>query len=126
MLKFLKKILGLNKEKVQEQTLPEPAFTHEEFTQPKFHRFDQEPVLALKDEKLVMIIEHQFQSVPSWVEWDQDRNTITIAHVNGDTDEAPLELKQEYISQLGEQHKILLISNDNDQKIMHTVRFVMR
>ena len=64
--------------------------------------------------------------MPSWVEWDNDRQVVTIAHMNGDVDEAPLELDEEHITMLGEQKKVLLVSNDNTKKIMHAVKFIAR
>lgn len=124
MLKFIKKLLGLNKPVIEKKHVPEPVY--EEYTQPKFNKIDIEPILALKNDHLVMVLQHQFSNIPSWVEWDNERQVVTIAHMNGDIDEAPLELKEEHISMLGEQKKILLVSNDNANKIMHAVKFISR
>ena len=125
MLKLIKKLFGKKPPPpLKEKPKLEPVY--EEYTQPKFNKIDVEPVLALKNDHLVMVMEYEFKNMPSWVEWDNDRQVVTIAHMNGDVDEAPLELDEEHITMLGEQKKVLLVSNDNTKKIMHAVKFIAR
>ena len=128
MLNFIKNIfikLGFIKfDPEPEETAREVVY--EEFTQPKLNKIEKEPVLAQKDGHLVMVVDAQFNNVPSWVEWDGERSVVTITHMNGDIDEAPLEVKDEYITSLNENRKILLVSNDNEEKIMHYVQFLSR
>ncbi len=118
------KFFGKKEPPVKKRPKAEPVY--EEYTQPKFNKIDIEPVLALKNDHLVMVLEYEFKNIPSWVEWDNDRQVVTIAHMNGDVDEAPLELNEEHITIIDEQKKVLLVSNDNANKIMHAVKFIAR
>lgn len=124
MLKLLKKIFGIKDPVVDEAPVSEPVY--EEYTQPTYNKIETEPVLAIQNDHLVMVLEHEFKNMPSWVEWDNGRQTVTIAHMNGDIDEAPLALKEEHIALLGEKQKILLVSNDNTTKIMQALKFIAR
>ena len=68
--------------------------------------------------------------MPSWVEWDSERKVITITQMNGDLDEAAIDLKEEYFESLKMAQKLLLVSNENasndNERIMHTVSFLSR
>ncbi len=128
MLELFKSFFNLFRTtKVEEPVIEDaPPVVYEEFTQPKFNRIQNEPIIALKDDHLVLVFDHQFDNIPSWVEWDKERSIVTISHMNGDTDEAPLEIKDDFIPNMQGDKKILLVSNDNDEKIMHYVQFLSR
>ena len=72
----------------------------EERTEPKCNKIDAEPIMAMKDGHLIMVVQHQFSNIPSWVEWDNDRHVVTITQMNGDIDEAGLELNDEHLLML--------------------------
>ena len=99
-------------------------------TDPKVGKIDHEPLLALEEGKLVMVVDHYFENMPSWVEWDSERKVITITQMNGDLDEAAIDLKEEYFESLKMAQKLLLVSNENasndNERIMHTVSFLSR
>lgn len=86
----------------------------------------QEPLLALKDGFLVMVVDHRFSDVPGWVEWDAERGVLSIAQINGDVDEARVDLKEEYRQKLAMERKLLLVSNDNGESVVHFVPFLAR
>ena len=131
IIEFLRNFLqtlGVSRPNEAEQSAPSPVETQ---TDPKVGKIDHEPLLAMEDDNLVMVVDHYFENVPSWVEWDKERKTITITQMNGDLDEAPVDLKEEYIDRLKLAQKLLLVSNvnasnDNDERIMHTVSFLSR
>lgn len=123
-LNFLMHILGLGSKK--EPVIVEKKVYVEDQTEPKRNKIWQEPVLGFKDGYLVMVVQYKFDNIPSWVEWDGDRKIVTITQMNGDIDEADLELKAEHLERLQDVQKMLLVSNDNDEKIMHYVQFLAR
>lgn len=94
--------------------------------EPRLGKIEKEPLLAMKDEHLVLIVDHTFEDVPSWVEWDPERRVISITHMNGQVDEASAEIKAEFAETLKQARKLLLVSNDNDEKIVHFVTFIAR
>lgn len=111
-------------ETVEPSSSAPPAF--EESSVPHQGIIAEEPVLAFEDGFLVMIVNHRFPNIPSWVEWDSERQVIAITQMNGDMDEAKISLKEEYYEQLAKENKILLVSNDNDQATVHFVSFIAR
>lgn len=121
---YLMHILGLRTKKEPEPVV-EKVYVEEQ-TEPKRNKIDLEPILGFKDNYLVMVVQHRFENIPSWVEWDSDRKTVTITQMNGDIDEAKLDLKTEQLERLKNVQKLLLVSNDNEEKIMHYVQFLAR
>lgn len=111
--------------KQDDPVIEKPVYL-EERTEPKCNKIDAEPIMAMKDGHLIMVVQHQFSNIPSWVEWDNDRHVVTITQMNGDIDEAGLELKDEHLLMLKDLTKLLLVSNDNEGKMMHYVQFIAR
>lgn len=97
-----------------------------ERTQPRSGRIDREVVFALKDGYMVLMVDHQFDGVPSWIEWDQSRKTVSFAQMGGDMDEMNADIRAEYVDALMDTKKVLLVSNDNTKKIVHFVPFIAR
>ena len=75
---------------------------------------------------MVLMVDHQFDGVPSWIEWDNDRKTVSFTQMGGDMDEMNADIKVEYIDALMDAKKVLLVSNDNEKKIVHFVPFIAR
>ena len=126
IINFLRNILyKLTGRKLSEGP-PETPVVYEEQSVPKHGVIEQEPVLAFENGFLVMLIDHHFPNIPSWVEWDRESATVTITQMNGDTDEASVRLKKDLIDDLAQHTKVLLVSNDNGQAIAHAVTFLTR
>ena len=89
-----------------------------------------EPFLAIEEGELVMMVDHVFHNIPSWVEWDAKRSILRVAEMNGTINDARVNLKGEYLKELEQRRKILMISNQrgksDDDKIMHYVPFLSR
>ncbi|MFK7839592.1 MAG: hypothetical protein AB8B83_04620 [Bdellovibrionales bacterium] len=119
--------LGVLRPKDAPQADLEPVETQ---TEPKIGKIGHEPLLALENGNLIMVVDHYFENIPSWVEWDSERKVITITHMNGDHDEAAIDLKEEYYESLKMAQKLLLVSNENasndNERIMQTVSFLSR
>lgn len=127
LIDFLHKIglgFGTKTRKTDPLTPVEPQ------TDPKRGIIHQDPLLAFEDGKLVMVVEHHFENVPSWVEWDKERRIVTIAQMNGDIDEAKLEIREECIGRLEMARNLLLVSldptNHKNERIMHSVPILVR
>lgn len=89
-----------------------------------------EPLIAIEKGELVMVVDHVFRNIPSWVEWDEKRSILRVAEMNGTVNDARVNLKKEYLEELAARQKILMISNQRgkseDDKIMHYVPFLSR
>ncbi len=97
-----------------------------ERTQPRSGKIDREVVFAVKDGYMVLMVDHQFDGVPSWIEWDNSRKTVSFTQMGGDMDEMNADIKDEFIDALMDTKKVLLVSNDNAKKIVHFVPFIPR
>lgn len=127
IINFLRKILYTLGMLGRSKQLAESASFHvESQTEPKRGIIVREPLLAIKDGFLVVVVDHRFANVPSWVEWDGERGVLSIAQMNGDLDEARLRLKDEHKKTLAAEHKLLLVSNKDGESIVHFVPFLAR
>lgn len=92
----------------------------------RVQKVDAEAIFAIKDGYLVVILDHQFNDVPSWMEWDAERKIASITHLGGNTDEVEADIKDEHVYALIDAKRVLLASNSNDKKIVHFVPFIAR
>lgn len=110
------------------------AFEDEtETTGPFFRVLRREPLLAEKDGYLVLVVDEVLEDMPSWVEWDPDRNIISITHMSGGVLEARMYIPPAYLDNLRQKRKLLLVSNkgdhqggQGDEKIMHYTPFLAK
>ncbi|MCK6418130.1 MAG: hypothetical protein L6Q57_04225 [Alphaproteobacteria bacterium] len=101
----------------------------EETTGPFFRVLKREPLLAEKDGYLVLVVDEVLEDMPNWVEWDPDRNIISITHMGGGILEARLYIPPAYLDNLRRKRKLLLVSNkaeQGDEKIMHYTPFLAK
>jgi hypothetical protein len=92
-------------------------------------RIEKEPMLALKDGKLVVVVDYMFEDVPSWIEWDQEREILSITQMGGQMDEMKVAIRKDHYDVLEQTRKVLLVSNDNkgnDEKIVHYLSLLTR
>jgi len=98
--------------------------------EPRRGRISTEPLIAMNDGYLVVVVNHVFEDMPSWVEWDAERHVLTIMQMGGQMDEAHVDIKPEEYESLKRMRKLLLVSNDNkdnkSEKIVHYVAFLAR
>jgi len=95
-------------------------------TEPQKGKIKKEPLLAVEDGKLVMVVDHEFDDIPSWVEWDPDAQMVSIALMGGKTDEVRTVIKRDYLETLLAALKLLLVSGSENGKVMHYVPFLVR
>lgn len=94
--------------------------------EPQLERIEQEAVFGMRDGYLVISLEHHFTDIPNWVEWDAGRKMVSIAQAGGDMAEVYADIKDEYVDALMDMGRVLLVSNDNDKRIVHFVPFLAR
>jgi hypothetical protein len=115
--------LGLKKE----VRLPSaPADLSRSGYEPRLTKIEKHAVFGYKEGYLVVIVDHQFENVPSWIEWDANRETVNITHMNEDMLEAPASIQRDHIDTITGAIKVLLVSNNKNEKIMHFLPFVGR
>lgn len=92
----------------------------------RVHKIEKEAIFALENNELVVIVDHNFEEIPSWIEWDYERKTVSIVQQKGHIEEAEAKLTESFIAKLKDKNKLLLVSNDNDKKIVHFLPFILR
>ena len=95
-------------------------------TEPRRGVITKEPALGYEDGFLVMVLDHSFESIPSWVEWDAERKIFSIMQMAGEVDEVKVQIAPEHLKTLEVARKLLLVSNDNDNRIVHFVPYLAR
>ena len=95
-------------------------------TEPRRGFITKEPALGYEDGFLVMVLDHSFESIPSWVEWDAERKVFSIMQMAGEVDEVKAQIAPEHLQMLKMARKLLLVSNDNDNRIVHFVPYLAR
>ena len=126
MINFINEILYRLGLKTREEPQEAKPASVEDQTEPKRSKIAIEPAFIMKQGQWVLVVEHKFNNIPSWVEWDGEREVLTITQMNGDIDEADLVLKSEAYESLKSTHRVILVSNDNKERIVQNVKFVAR
>lgn len=80
----------------------------------------------MSDGHLVMVVDHAFEDVPVWVQWNPDTQMVSITQMGGRVDEVRTAISRKYVEALLAARKLLLVSNQEDGKIMHYVPFLTR
>jgi hypothetical protein len=93
---------------------------------PFFHRIAREPLLAEKDGYIVIVVDETLEDIPNWVEWDSERRVISINHMGGGVAEAIVDIKPQHLENIKKFRKILLVTNNGDEKLMHSVSFLAK
>ena len=127
LISFLKniiyKLIGLD---VRSDQASAGISAVEDTSIPRCGTIEKEPIIGFEDGSLVMVVDHHFPNVPSWIEWDEARGVISITQMNGDMDEARVVLKKEHFDKLAAEKKMLLISNDNNVATVNFINFIAR
>lgn len=108
------------------ETVREEVVQVQSGPEPRVGRIASEAIFAIKDGYLVVILDHHFKDVPSWMEWDAERKIASITQLGGDMDEVEADIKDEYVYALIDAKRVLLASNSNDKKIVHFIPFIAR
>ncbi|GJL86029.1 MAG: hypothetical protein DHS20C02_18040 [Micavibrio sp.] len=100
--------------------------------EPQKGKIRKEPLLAKSDGQLVMVVDHMFDDIPGWVEWNPDTQMVSITQMGGRVDEVRTAISRQYVETLLTARKLLLVSNvsnvsnKEDGKIMHFVPFLVK
>ena len=97
---------------------PAPAGTH--------GRLEADAVILSEDDRIVLSIGHDFEDVPSWVEWDMKTGRLSVAQMGGALAELKLQLPLFYKERMKNVKRLALVTGSGPEKMMHYVAFIMR
>jgi len=102
----------------QAEVHPAPAGTH--------GRLEADAVILSEDDRIVLSIGHDFEDVPSWVEWDMKTGRLSVAQMGGALAELKLQLPLFYKERMKNVKRLALVTGQGHEKMMHYVAFIMR
>ena len=115
--------LGLYNQKPKTQTVTEEYETSPEGTH---GTLDSGAAFIIEDDKAVLTIEHDFEDVPSWIEWDKDKNEISIVQMGGAVATIDIHLPFANDNTLKSIKRIAFVSGTGPKKMLHYLTFISR
>jgi len=79
-----------------------------------------------RDDRIVLVVDHDFEDIPEWVEWDVSRNTIGIAQMGGAVAELKSTIPPEKAELFRSAKNIALAVRFEGKNIVHGVYMVVR
>lgn len=79
-----------------------------------------------KDDRVILVVDHEFEDIPEWVEWDVSRNTIGIVQMGGAVAELKSTISPEKAELFRSAKNIALAIRFEGKDIVHGVYMVVR
>ncbi len=79
-----------------------------------------------KDGRTVLVVDHEFEDVPEWVEWDISRNTIGIVQMGGAVAELKSVIPPEKVDMFRNAKNLNLAVRFDGKHVVHGVYMVVR
>ena len=95
-----------------------PAGTH--------GRLEADAVILSEEDRIVLSVGHDFEDVPSWVEWDMKTGRLSVAQMGGALAELRLQLPLFYKERMKNVKRLALVTGSGHEKTMHYIAFIMR
>lgn len=87
---------------------------------------DAHALLVHLDGHVALVVDHEFEDVPSWIEWDIGRKRISIAQMGGTVTELDTALDKKEMEEYREKKKIHLVARYGGEKIVHSLALIIR
>jgi len=79
-----------------------------------------------RDDRIVLVVDHEFQDIPEWVEWDVSRNTIGIVQMGGAVAELNSVIPPEKVDMFRNAKNLALAIRFDGRDVVHGVYLVVR
>ena len=79
-----------------------------------------------ENNKLALVVDHEFDDVPSWVEWDLRQQKLRVMEMGGDIVELNTLIEKKDAEDFRGFKSLYLVTNHGEQKIRHTVSLITR
>lgn len=85
------------------------------------------PTLMLcENDKVVVIVDHDFMDFPSWVEWDVKESKLSVVQMGGDSAELALSMVNPHAGTLMKARRLMLVTGKFERRNGHYVSFIVR
>ncbi|MCB9990569.1 MAG: hypothetical protein H6867_04200 [Rhodospirillales bacterium] len=78
------------------------------------------------NDNIALVVDHEFEDVPSWIEWDEGQGKIIVAQMGGTITEIETKIPAKELEEYKEQKRLYLIANYGGEKIIHHLSFIVR
>ncbi|MDY0029930.1 MAG: hypothetical protein RBR86_08335 [Pseudobdellovibrionaceae bacterium] len=79
-----------------------------------------------RDDRIVLVVDHEFQDIPEWVEWDVSRNIIGIVQMGGAVAELNSVIPPEKVDMFRNAKNLALAIRFDGRDVVHGVYLVVR
>jgi hypothetical protein len=84
-------------------------------------------ILVMRDgNRVVMVVDYDFQDIPEWVEWDVSRNVIGVVQMSGAVAEIKSVIPPEKSAMFRETSHLVLATRFEGRRMMHSIYLVVR
>lgn len=102
----------------------EPEGTYEPL-QGTHGRLSSDVVLLIQNGHVVLVVDHEFDDIPSFIEWDRTRKSLGVAQMSGAVAEVKANLPPEMNGPLSSSRTILLMTRFNGNKVAHQLNLMV-
>ncbi len=83
-------------------------------------------LLMKEDNRVVLVIDQEFDDVPGWIEYDAGSGEFALAMTQGQVAVLSLDIPNDDLEPMKLAQRLLLITNVEDKKLMHFLPFLLR
>ena len=88
-------------------------------------RLSADTVLMIQNGHVVLVVDHDFLDIPSFVEWDKSRKSLGIAQMGGAVAEVKANLPREMNEPLSATRTIMLMTRYNGNDVAHKLNLMV-
>lgn len=89
-------------------------------------RLDVPTLLFSDGPHLVLIVDYDFEDIPSWVEWDSRLKKLSVVQIGGAAAELPLGIPANVNAPIDETQRMMLVTGRYERRNAHFVNFIIR
>lgn len=84
-------------------------------------------LLLTEDDKIVLMVDYDFEDFPSWVEWDIKTRTLSVVQMGGAAAQLALTMPMQQLGALNDKTmRLMLITGRYERRNGHYVSFIVR
>jgi hypothetical protein len=107
-------------------SLPEPVIQEETRKHGTAGLLEVPTLMLCENDKVVVIVDHDFMDFPSWVEWDVKESKLYVVQMGGDYAELALNLAGHHAATLMRTQRLMLVTGRFERRNGHYVSFIVR
>jgi hypothetical protein len=87
---------------------------------------DHHALFVRHESRQVLVVDYELPNIPSWLEYQKDIGHFTIVMADASVAHIDLAVGEDYIKDLKEESRILLVTSGDNEKIVHHLMFLLK